>query len=104
MISVISGEDIVSSRKKLLELTRENTSIVRLDGKKATIAEAKLILESNDLFEIKRTVVVEGFTKIKPFKDFLLVVDKFSKDVNTAIVLWEGDDLPAPVKATLKVA
>lgn len=93
MLYVIAGEDTVSSRKKLTELLSEKQNIIRLDGKKATIAELDEALLSGSLFSDSKVVVVENFSKLKPETKVWELVEKFEKDKNTDVILWDEADL-----------
>lgn len=103
MIYIITGEDIVSSRKKLTELLSEKTNIIRLDGKKANIAEFDEALSSGSLFSDSKTIVVENFTKLsaqgrsasggKPEAKVWELLERFEKEKSTDIILWDEADL-----------
>ena len=93
MIYIIAGEDTVSSRKKLTELLSEKQNIIRLDGKKTTIAELDEVLLGINLFSDSKTVVVESFTKLKPETKVWELIEKFEKDKNTDAILWDEVDL-----------
>ena len=103
MIFVIAGEDTVSSRKKLTELLSEKQNIVRLDGKKTMIAELDEALLGNNLFSDSKTVVLEHFSKLsakgrsafggKPEIKVWELIEKFEKDKNTDVILWDDVDL-----------
>lgn len=101
MIYVIGGEDVVASRKKLIELLEGKPNVIRLDGKKATIAELDEVLSSGSLFSDSKTIVVESFTKLKPEAK---IWELFEKEKSTDIILWDEADLlkkkfPKSVKA-----
>lgn len=93
MIYVIAGEDTVSSRKKLTELLSEKQNIIRLDGKKTTFAELDEALLGDNLFSDSKTIVVENFSKLKPETKVWELIEKFEKDKNTDVILWDEADL-----------
>lgn len=93
MIYVIAGEDIVASRNKLTELLEGKSNIIRLDGRKATVAELDEALLSGSLFSDSKVVVVENFSKLKPETKVWELVEKFEKDKNTDVILWDEVDL-----------
>lgn len=97
MIYIITGEDIVSSRNKLVELLKDKTNVVRLDGKGQTIAEIEMAFDSGSLFETERTIVVEGFLKVKPQEKFVELVSNFQKDEKTDVILWDEVELSAKI-------
>lgn len=89
MIHVITGDDIVSSRNKLTELTSGHTNAVRIDGKKSSLAEIETALESNSLFSEQKVVVIEQFASVKPQEKLAELVSKFEKDKDTDVILWD---------------
>lgn len=91
MIYIITGEDIVSSRKKLSELIEGNLDITRIDGEKNSISEVLDAIAANSLFSQKRTVVIGYFSKIKPLEKFFDELTKFAKDQDTDIILWDEE-------------
>lgn len=103
MVYIIVGEDTVSSRKKLTELLESKSNIIRLDGKKCSIAELDEALLSGSLFSDSKTVVVENFTKLsaqgrsafggKPEGKVWDLIEKFEKDDSTDVILWDEVDL-----------
>lgn len=99
MLYVITGEDIVSSRKKLNELLELSTDIARLDGKKATIAEVEMALVSNALFSDQRKIVIEYFSKVKPQEKLIEHAKRVENDKDTDIILWDVTDPGAKIRA-----
>ena len=93
MLCVIAGEDIVSSRKKLTELLSDKPHIIQLDGKKASIVELDEALSAGSLFSESKTVVLENFSKLKPEVKVWELLEKFEKDKNTDVILWDEVDL-----------
>jgi DNA polymerase III delta subunit len=93
MIYVISGEDIVASRNKLNELLSGKGNIIRLDGKKNSIAELDEALVSESLFSDTKTVVLERFSKLKPEAGVWDLLGQFEKDKSTDIILWDEVDI-----------
>ncbi len=104
MIYVITGEDIVTSRKKLTELLEDKQNIIRLEGTKATIAELDEALSSGSLFADSKTIVLENFTKLKPEATVLKLLEKFEKEKNTDIILWDEAEMSAKIKNAIKSA
>lgn len=97
---LLHGDDAVSSRKSLTDLTLGH-AVVQLDGKTVS----KKILEENilatSLFMEKKAVVIENLlsknTKKKELVDFLLT----QKDA-ILLVLWEDKKLPKTSTNSLK--
>ncbi|MBI4091937.1 MAG: hypothetical protein HY427_01890 [Candidatus Levybacteria bacterium] len=93
MIYITAGEDTVLSRKKLNELLSEKKNIVRLDGKKISIAEFDEALLGINLFSDSKTIVVESFAKLKPEVKVWELLEKFEKERKIDIILWDEVDL-----------
>ena len=93
MIHVIFGEDVVSSRNKLVEMLLGKPNVIRLDGKKNSIAQLDETLLSNSLFSDSKTVVVESFTKLKPETKIWELLGKFENDKKVDVFLWDDTDL-----------
>ena len=94
----------MSSRNKVSELTANTENVVRVDGKKSTLAQVATALETDSLFSSKKTVVVEHFTKVKPLPDLIARVLELSNNPDTEIILWDADDPDVKTKNALKVA
>lgn len=90
MIYLIDGEDAASSRNRLNELIDNKSAIIRIDGKKQGLGDVSDSLESNDLFIAKRTIIIEHFSKIKTQVKLFEILQKFHKDKETLILLWEN--------------
>lgn len=101
MIYIIGGEDTVSSRKKLIELLENKPNTIRMDGKKATLAELDEAILSADLFSNSKTIVVESFSKLKPEERMWEILKPFEgsqgkqvqDDKNTDVILWDEVDV-----------
>lgn len=93
MINLIFGEDVVSSRKKLTEILSDEENIIRVDGKKASVADLDEALSSGSLFSDTKTVVVEYVSKLKPEVRVWELLEQFGKEKNTEIILWDEQDL-----------
>ncbi len=89
MISIIAGDDIVSSRNKLTELTSGQANVVQIDGNKASIADIEMALASSSLFDEQKTIVIEQFGKVKPADKLIELISRFAKDKNTDVILWD---------------
>ncbi len=104
MIYVITGENIVDSRNKLLSLLSPNSEIARFDGKKQSLQVILDSLVSVSLFTAKRIVVVEYATKVKPSKELIENIKTFLKDQDTTIILWDEQQLDKNSTNELKTA
>jgi DNA polymerase III delta subunit len=87
MIYLVHGPDIVSSRAFLLKLKSQYDSFETIDSKDFE-KEQKLLLESQNLFEQKRLLVIENF---------LPTADKrFQPYEGLDIVIWVDDLVAKP--------
>lgn len=92
MITIIHGDDQVSSRKHFIEIKKSKPS---LDGNKVALSEIIQILEGGDLFEDKKEMFVENFfSKRKPGKEFLDILEYVKKnDKRGEIYFWEEKEI-----------
>ena len=60
MLYILSGEDKVSSRNKLIELIEGVRDTLRIDGKKQSVADVENQLSAGSLFSNKKTLVIGG--------------------------------------------
>lgn len=102
MLYVLTGDDTVSSRKKLSELLEFATNVVSLDGKKVGVGEVEMALKSGGLFSDKKIVVVEHFLKVKPLELLIELATNFVKDENTIFILWDEVEPSSKIKNSLK--
>lgn len=104
MLYIISGEDQVSSRNKLVELIGGKKDVIRIEGKKASISDIEMALESNSLFAEQKIIVIEQFGKVKPQDKLTELVSKFVKDKNTDVILWDETEPSAKISNSLQSA
>lgn len=93
MIHIIHGDDIVSSRNRVSELTSELSHVIRLDAEKASDADLVHALSSTDMFEEKKCVVIEKLLKLdkKNTEKLLELITNMSN--TTTLVLWHNTEL-----------
>ncbi len=102
MITILHGENTVSSRNELLQLTekckQDGILIVRLTGKECTLAKLEAALQPADLFQ-KQVVIIEELGSLPKSKkrDDLL---HLCAATETNCILWEKKLLAA---GTLKL-
>lgn len=96
MITVLHGENEIKSREKLVSLLAEIQSrgekIVRLEGKKITLAQLEEALAQTDLFGKNETLVIEelhSLPRSKKKDELIAQVVNAPKD----IILWEKRQL-----------
>lgn len=94
MITLLHGDDAVSSRKALeeIKLSHKGSEILVLDGKRAALVDLTQALESLSILSSSRLVVLENFLSFRPAKEKLAYLSSggFSSD----LVLWEGKKIP----------
>ncbi len=93
MIYILHGDDIVTSRKKLSELTSEFKSVTYLDAEKIGNTDIVQTLSSSDLFLDKKCIVIEKILKLpkKELDALLELVDSF--DSSITLILWNNTEL-----------
>ncbi len=81
MIYIIHGDDTLSSYKKLQELTGKIKNVTRFDCEKGQLKDFELLLDSQELFADKKTVIIENPKKIsvKQLDEFVGLVNQFEE-------------------------
>lgn len=96
MIILIHGDDLVSSREKLLQekQARDDNEIISLDGQDITLEDLITTLQTPSLLQIKKTLIVEDLLKKKPdkIKDKIISYLVKASEFNP-IILWEGKEI-----------
>lgn len=96
MISIIHGDDIVSSRKYFLEQRQKTTNPFTFEGGKIIISDILQVLEGGGLFGDDKKIFIEDFfSKRKPgleFNDIISYLQKNSQ--NGDVYFWEGKEIP----------
>lgn len=94
MITLLHGDDIVSSRKALeaLKLSRQQSEVLFLEGPKVSLTDLKQALESSSLLAFSRLVILERFLSSRPNKEKLvyLASGQFGAD----LIFWERKKIP----------
>jgi DNA polymerase III delta subunit len=93
MIFILHGDDIVSSRKRLTEITSSFKNVAYLDAEKIFVNDLIQALGSSDMFGDKKCVVVEKVLKLKkPELEKLLDLLE-NLDSSSTVILWHNTDL-----------
>ncbi len=93
MLYILHGDDVVSSRKRLSELTSEFSSTGYLDVEKILCTEIVQALSSSDLFLEKKCVVIEKILKL-PKKELETLIELAnSPDASITLILWHNTEL-----------
>lgn len=89
MITLLHGDDIVSSRKALeaLKLSRQQSEVLFLEGPKVSLTDLKQALESSSLLSSSRLVVLEEFLSSRPDKEKLAYLG--SGQFGADLIFWE---------------
>lgn len=107
MITILHGEDTLSSQNKLIEF-KQRPGIyekIILDGRKTTLTDLKLALETQSLFSTDRLVVIENLLSSKKSKDKEILINYLSGGrYEPEIVLWEDREITAPTLRAFKSA
>ncbi len=103
MVTLIHGDDISSSRSKLVSILEAETNVTKINCKKQKLAEIADALQGDSLFDIKKTIVLENFSKIKPIDDLVNLILPLHSSQNTKIILWEIAELDKRLLTKLKV-
>jgi hypothetical protein len=83
MITLLHGENIVASRKKLSDLKSAYEEVLELNGKTASETDFVQATQSQSMFAAKKLVVIEGIPKFElkvPTCDVVIWEDKKIKN------------------------
>lgn len=93
MLTLLHGDDIVSSRKVLEEIKLGHTEgeALVLDGRRVSLSDLKQALESLPMLGSSRLVILEHFFSSRPSKEMFsyLASGEFSSD----LIIWEGKQI-----------
>lgn len=92
MVTLIHGDDTVSSRKYLIELKTSSENSVTLDGKGLTLNDFVHALKSNSLFSDGKNIFIENFFS-KKNKELEESIDLINKNSNLNIGIWDENEL-----------
>lgn len=95
MITIIHGDDIVSSRKFLITLRQEKKDSQSFNGESLKLTDLVQLIEGNMLFTDTKTIFIEEFfPKKKSGKEFEEIVNYINKNSSLIdLYLWEGKAL-----------
>ena len=93
MITIIHGDDVVSSRNYLLESRKKIGDPPVFDGEKITHLNVVQHLEGGDLFAEKKSIVIENFLTRKKSSESDLIIELLQIHNEHEIILWEGKEL-----------
>ncbi|MBI1982430.1 MAG: hypothetical protein HYY87_01175 [Candidatus Levybacteria bacterium] len=105
MITIIHGDDIVSSRNFLVGQKQKIKNPLEFNGESIAISDLVQIFEGGELFSDQKTLFLEDFlTKRKASKDKDQILSYLSKYQNHDIFLWEGKEVSAKSLSAFKKA
>ncbi len=94
MIIIIHGEDIVSSRRRFIEIKETSSNPHTFDGEKVSLTELVQILEGGSLFADETSVFIENLLSRKKGEASSDDIAKYlAQHTDASIVLWEGKEL-----------
>lgn len=94
MITIVHGDDILSSRKYLVGEKEKAKNPLTFDGKTVTVTDLAQALQGSMLFHNEKTIFVEDFFSRKKSKEQDTIVSHLQKTTSEhEIYLWEGRDL-----------
>jgi hypothetical protein len=109
MLTIIHGDDIVSSRKYFLDLKQQHADALSFDGEKLNLTDLTQIFEGGGLFTETKTIFIEQFlskkARGKKSVELESVIAYLEKNGSEhTITLWESKDLERGAQTTFKTA
>ena len=103
MITIIHGDDIVVSRKKLTDLTAsfKDGEVLHFQGEGTSITDVVQVFESQSLFDRKRLVVLERFIETKDKELIASIVNHLKKELSHDVIFWEPKEIKKELLALL---
>lgn len=96
MITIIHGDDIVSSRNFFISQKQKIKNPLEFAGENITLTALVQIFEGGELFSDQKTLFLEDFlTKRKASKDKDEILSYLEKYQNQEIFFWEGKEISA---------
>ena len=92
MVIIIHGDDTVASRKKIDEYTRDFKNVSRINLVKDDFLLVSNTIESQDLFDNRKAIVIEHFAKTKnKLENIAALINRNKNLSNLNIILWEDE-------------
>lgn len=103
MITIIHGDDIVVSRKKLTDVIEslKGREVLHFQGDGTNITDVVQVFESQSLFDKKRLVVLERFIETKDKALIATIVNHLKKDLSHDVIFWEPKEIKKELLALL---
>jgi len=94
MITLIHGDDIVSSRKYFIEQKNLFRNPTTLDGKNLNLSNLIELFKSDSLFSTEKNIFIENFFEQKKSQDFEKIIDYIKKNNSKVnLFIWEKNEL-----------
>lgn len=93
MITIIHGDDLVSSRKFLVEQKNSLQNTTTLNGDELTLEKLVEAFEGNSLFSNEKNIFIESLFSKKKTKDLEEILDYISKKNDINLFIWEKTEL-----------
>lgn len=95
MIYIIHGDDNSASYRRLQDLTTKMQKLTHFDCEKGQLKDLELLLDSQELFAEKKTVVIENPKKIstKQADEFTRLVNQFEQNKLGDIIIYSETSL-----------
>lgn len=104
-MTIIHGDNIVGSREKLHQIVAEaktkKKEVTYLEGKKISLADIEVALQSNSLFGSDKSIVIEQLFSRPHSKKRTELMEYLSKNRDTEVILWDKKVLTAAQKKKL---
>ncbi len=105
MITIIHGDDMVSSRKYFVEQKKVEKNPISFYGDKFSLTDLVQILEGGELFSDEKNLFIEDFfSKKKPGKEFDEIISFIEKSKEARIFFWEGKTLTKKYTSLFKIS
>lgn len=105
MITIIHGDDIVSSRNFFVSQKQKIKNPLEFNGESVTLTDLIQIFEGGELFSEEKTLFLEDFlTKRKQSRDKDQILSYLAKYQNHEVFLWEGKEASLKSLALFKKA
>lgn len=94
MVTLIHGDDIVSSRKYFIEQKNSFKNPASLDAKDLNLENVVELFKSDSLFSNEKNLFIENFYEQKKSQDFEKIIDYIKKNNSKVnLFIWEKDEL-----------
>jgi len=95
MITILHGDDVVTSRNKLTQLVevQKGAEVLHFDGEKTNLTDIVQAFEASSLFDTKKLLILEGFIQTKDKKIIASVLNHIKKHLIHDVIFWEAKEI-----------